>query len=60
MLIKICCVAEKLDNNINEVMNNKKDTKNILNFNSLIKLINSNFFINFKLSSQIAEAFLHN
>ncbi len=51
MLIKVCCVAEKLNDNINEVINNKEDTENILNFNSLLKLMSFNFFINSKLSS---------
>ncbi len=59
-LIKVCCVAKKLDDNINEVINDEKNSENIANLNSLIKLMNSNFFINSEFSSQIAEAFLHN
>ena len=59
-LIKVCCIAEKLDDDVNEVMKNKKFFKNIINFNFLIKLISSDFFINSELSSQIAKAFLHN
>jgi len=51
MLIKVHCVAEKLDDNINEVMNDEENIKNILNLNFLIKLMSFNFFINSKLSS---------
>jgi len=51
MLIKVCCVAEKLDDNINEVINDKENTENILNFNSFLKLMSSNFFTDSKLSS---------
>ncbi len=51
MLIKVYCVAEKLDDNINEVINNEKISENIILFNFLIKSMSSNFFIDSKLSS---------
>ena len=46
MLIKVCCIAEKLDDNINEVTDNEKTSKNIIIFNFLVKLMSSSFFTN--------------
>ena len=59
ILVKVCCVAEKFNDNINKIINDENLSK-VLNFNFLLNSLSSNFFMNFKLSSQIAEAFLHN
>ncbi len=59
IFVKVCCIAEKLNNDVNEVINDKNLFK-ILNFNFLLNFLNSTFFKNSELSSQIAEAFLHN
>jgi len=50
MLVKVCCVAEKLDDDINKVINDKKNSENITNLNSLIKSVSSSFFTDSKLS----------
>jgi len=56
---KVHCVAEELSDDINEIINDKNSFK-ILNLNSLLNSLSSSFFMNSELSSQIAEAFLHN
>ncbi len=50
VFIKAHCVAEKLDDDVNEIINNENLFK-ILNLNILLNSLNSNFFTDFKLSS---------
>jgi len=57
--VNVCCVAEKLDDDINEIMNDKNPFK-ILNLDFLLNFLSSSFFMNSEPSSQIAEAFSHN
>ncbi len=50
MFIKVHCVAEKLNDDINEVTDNKNLSK-ILNLNILMNSLSSNFFTDSKSSS---------
>ncbi len=43
-LVKVCCVAEKLDDDINEITDDEKISENIANLDSLVKSMSSNFF----------------
>ena len=51
ILVKVHCIAEKLDDNTNKVTNNEKTSENIITFNFLIKLMSSSFFTDSKPSS---------
>ena len=57
--VKVCCVAEKLDDDVNEITDNKNSSK-ILNLDFLLNFLSSSFFMNSESSSQIAEVSLHN
>jgi len=48
--IKVHCVAQKLNDDIKKIINNKNLFK-ILNLNIFFNSLNFNFFINFKFSS---------
>ncbi len=51
MLVKVCCVAEELGDDVNEVTDDEEISENVANLNSLMKSMSSSFFADPELPS---------